>query len=76
MATPKVVGDRYWCPECNEHTQLLKIPHAARLVDVNRRTIYRYLEEGRIYNVRVGEKGYRVCSGCLVKKNGSPLKKV
>lgn len=70
MANPQVVGDRYWCPDCNEYTQLLKVSHAARLVDMSKRTIYRYIEEGRIYSVRVADKGSRVCSSCLVKKNG------
>lgn len=69
MTNPQVKGDLYWCPECKEYTQLLKVAHAARLIEVHRRTIYRYIEDGSVYNVKTAHNKYRVCSNCLVKKS-------
>lgn len=68
MSQPGIVGDRVWCPLCGDYTQLIKIPNAARLVDVHRRTIYRYIEEGLVYAIKAAGKSYRVCSGCLLKQ--------
>lgn len=79
MANPKVVGNRYWCPVCKEYVQLLTIMDSARLVNVKRRTIYRYIEDELVYAVIVASKTLRVCSSCLVKplnnENPSSLKK-
>lgn len=69
MAHPIVVGERFWCPRCKDYAQLLKIHKAAKLVDVNRRTIYRYIEEGKVQTVKVAGKAYRVCSLCLLKQH-------
>jgi len=68
MVSPKVVGEQVRCPLCNEYSQLLRVSKAAKLADVSRRTIYRYIEEGTVYAVRVAGKTYRVCSGCLLKQ--------
>lgn len=68
MSQPRIVGDQVWCPLCTEYAQLIRIHNAARLVDVNRRTIYRYIEEGLVHAVKVAGKSYRVCSGCLLKQ--------
>lgn len=68
MSQPKIIGDQVWCPLCSDYSQLVRIRNAARLVDVHRRTIYRYIEEGLVHSVKVAGKSYRVCSGCLLKQ--------
>lgn len=60
-------GNQIWCPICQDYEKFLRIQHAATLADVNRRTIYRYLEEGKIHAVKTVGGTYRVCSGCLLK---------
>lgn len=62
-----VAGEQVWCPLCREYVQLLKVPRAAKLLDVDRRTIYRYIEEGVIYAPKAAGKTYRVCNGCLIR---------
>ncbi len=63
-----IVDDKVWCPLCKEYAQLLKISKAAKLADVTERTIYRYIEEGRVHTIKVAGKTYRVCGGCLLKQ--------
>ena len=67
MAHPIILNGHVWCPLCKDYVQLLRIQSAAKLTDVNRRTIYRYIEEGSVYAIKVAGKTYRVCSGCLLK---------
>ena len=62
-------GDEIWCPLCREYVRLIKIEKAARLVDVSRRTIYRYIEEGEIHSIKIAGKTQRVCSRCLLKQD-------
>jgi hypothetical protein len=59
-------GHRIWCPFCNHQRSFLQVPNAARLFGVDRRTIYRHIEDGSVYVFRLGGNGrYRICSGCL-----------
>ena len=67
MAHPIILGDQVWCPACEQYGQLLKIAKAARLADVSCKTIYRYIEEGKVYSVKVAGSTTRVCSSCLLK---------
>jgi excisionase family DNA binding protein len=67
MSHPIISGEQIWCPFCTAYVHLLRIQRAAKLADVNRRTIYRYIEGNKIYAVKVAGKSYRVCSGCLLK---------
>jgi len=67
MAHQFSLGDRAWCPECKEYVRLLKVHNAAKLLQVNPRTIYRYIEEGRIFAFKAAGKTYRVCDSCLLK---------
>ncbi|PYS91688.1 MAG: hypothetical protein DMF64_11430 [Acidobacteria bacterium] len=60
-----------WCPLCKKQVKLLRVSHAARLVDVSSRTIYRYIDEGLIYSVKVVGKTYRVCADCLFRQSNS-----
>ena len=69
MSHQPVKGNNVWCPLCKDYTILLKVPRAAILVDVHRRTIYRYIEEGSVYSVKIAGKTFRVCSGCLLSSS-------
>jgi excisionase family DNA binding protein len=65
---PRDIADRVWCPLCKKHVQLLRVSNAAKLVDVRPRTIYRYIDEGLVYALKVAGKTYRVCKPCLVRE--------
>jgi len=47
--------------------RLLRVFRAAEMADVSSKTIYRYVEEGNVYAVKVAGKTLRVCRGCLIK---------
>jgi excisionase family DNA binding protein len=57
-----------WCPLCKKPVNLLRVSHAAQLIDVHPRTIYRYIDEGLIHAVKVVGKTYRVCGDCLFRQ--------
>jgi excisionase family DNA binding protein len=63
------IGDKVWCPICMSYAKLIKVRSAAKLVDVSARTIYRYIQEGQVYTIKVAGKTYRVCSACLLRSN-------
>lgn len=65
----RVVGHKVWCPLCCQHVELRSVPSAARVVDVNRRTVYRYIDQGLVYGVKVAGKTRRVCALCLLRQN-------
>ena len=73
MAHPIILGDQVWCPRCDRYVQLLKIRKAARVADVSCKTVYRYVEEGRVHIVKVAGSTIRVCSGCLLKSEDEAL---
>ena len=75
MTSTTINDGRVWCPFCNANAQLLRVNSAARLVDTNRRTIYRYIEAGDIFALKVAGHSFRVCSGCLVNPRGGGAKK-
>ena len=58
MSEIKVAGHQVWCPLCEEHVQLLGVHTVAKLLDVNRRTLYRYIEQGGLHAVKVAGKTY------------------
>lgn len=60
--------EKVWCLLCENYVHLLKVSNAAKLVDVNSRTIYRYIDEGLVFAVKVAGKTYRVCSDCLFRQ--------
>lgn len=68
MSQPRIVGEQVWCPVCSEHNRFVSIAQASKLASVHRRTIYRYIEEGLVYTIRVAGKSYRICSGCLLRR--------
>src|SRR5437867_13426315 len=66
-SSPSILAERIRCSRCNDHTQFVSIHHAARSADVSPRTIYRYIEAGKIQFFRLAGTGhYRVCIGCLL----------
>ncbi len=67
-------GQKIWCPRCKDHRAFLQIPNATKLLGVDRRTIYRHIEDGSTHVFRVGGNGnYRVCSGCLLAQHSEPV---
>ncbi len=76
MAYDAVLAEqKIWCPICKDHYRFLRIPTAAKLLEVSRRTIYRHIEDGSVHVFKVGGTGhYRVCSGCLLAQNVEPIK--
>lgn len=62
-------GDKIYCPLCGDYVRFLKIEKAAKLADVDRRTIHRYIEEGKIYSCKIVGMTSRICSNCLLKRN-------
>ena len=65
MAHPIIIGDEVWSPRCKKYVQLLKIKKAARVADVSSKTIYRYIEEGKVHSVKIAGSTTRVCSSCF-----------
>ena len=72
MSQVEIVGHKVWCPLCKQHTELRRIRTAAKIVDVHRRTIYRYVDEGLLYSVKIAGKSMRVCTSCLLRQNTEP----
>ncbi len=68
MPQPHLQPFTVWCPLCKKYVKLLRVAHAAELVDVRSRTIYRYIEEGLVYSVKVVGKTDRVCGECLFRQ--------
>lgn len=75
MVQPAVLTEqKIWCPICKNHHRFLRIPTAARLLEVSRRTIYRHIEDGSIYVFKLGGTGdYRICSGCLLAQHAEAI---
>lgn len=69
MAHPIILNDQVWCPLCSNYAHLLKIRKAAKLADVSCKTIYRYVEEGKVHSVRIAGSTIRICSSCLLKQD-------
>lgn len=68
LAQSRSLGEQVWCPMCNKHAQLFRVSNAAKLVDVHPRTIYRYIDEGLVFALKVAGKTYRVCKHCLLRQ--------
>lgn len=68
MIEPHTQPLTIWCPLCKKQVKLLRVAHAAKLVDVHSRTIYRYIDEGLVHAVKIVGKTYRVCGDCLLRQ--------
>lgn len=55
------------CPICRAPLHLLRVSTAAKMADVSAKTIYRYVEEGNLYALRIAGRTLRICKGCLLK---------
>jgi hypothetical protein len=64
---PLVLGEKVWCPRCGEYVKIVRVASAARIVDVDRRTVYKYIKRNQVHSVRVGGGTLRVCSQCLLR---------
>jgi hypothetical protein len=65
----KNTGEQMRCPVCKKHLQLIRVSRGAALIDVHPRTIYRYIDEGLVYGLKVVGKTYRVCKQCLMQQH-------
>lgn len=74
----RVLGDKVWCPRCSEYVKVVRVAGAAKIVDVDRRTVYNYVKKRKVYAVKVAGSTLRVCSRCLLQEdeeqpvNGQP----
>lgn len=68
MARPVISGDRVWCPLCKDYVQMLRVPKAASLADISRRTVYRYVKRGVAHALQTAGGTYRVCATCLLRE--------
>lgn len=66
---PLVLGDKVWCPRCGEYVKVVRVAGAAKIVDVDRRTVYNYVKKNKVYSVKVAGSTLRVCSHCLLREN-------
>lgn len=66
---PMVAGDKVWCPRCSEYVKVVRVTGAAKIVDVDRRTIYNYIKQNKVFAVKVAGNTIRVCSHCLLQEN-------
>jgi hypothetical protein len=65
----RVLGDKVWCPLCNDHVKLVRVTSAAKIVDVDRRTVYKYVKTKQVFGIKVAGQTLRVCSSCLLRPN-------
>lgn len=66
---PIVLGDKVWCPRCAEYVKVVRVTGAAKIVDVDRRTVYNYVKKNKVFSVRVAGSTLRVCAHCLLREN-------
>ena len=64
---PRVLGDKVWCPRCGDYVKFVRVSGAAKIVDVDRRTVYNYVKQNKLYAVKVAGSTLRVCSHCLLR---------
>jgi hydrogenase maturation factor HypF (carbamoyltransferase family) len=65
----RVRGDKVWCPACGAYVQIVRVTSAARIVDVDRRTVYNYIKTKKVFAIRIAGGTLRVCSSCLLREN-------
>lgn len=68
MSHPIISGNQVWCPVCKGYAQMLRVPKAASLADVSRRTVYRYIARGSVHAIQIAGGAYRVCGNCLLRQ--------
>jgi len=58
---------RMWCPVCAEELEMLKPDEAAVVADVNTRTIYAWIEAGRIHHAELPGGEVMICPCQLLR---------
>jgi hypothetical protein len=66
-----VLGERIWCAACQAYVKVVRVSSAAKIVDVDRRTVYNYVKKKKVFAVKVAGSTLRVCSSCLLRPNDS-----
>ena len=68
----RVLGDKVWCPRCAEYVKVVRVTGAAKIVDVDRRTVYNYIKKDKVYALKVAGSTLRICSHCLLREGNAP----
>jgi hypothetical protein len=68
----RVLGEKVWCPRCGEYVKVVRVAGAAKIVDVDRRTVYNYIKKDKVYAVKVPGSTLRICSHCLLREGNAP----
>jgi hypothetical protein len=66
---PLVHGLKVWCQRCSQYVKVIRVSGAAKIVDVDRRTIYNYIKQQKVFAVKVAGNTIRVCSNCLLRQS-------
>jgi hypothetical protein len=66
---PLVLGEKVWCQRCRQYVKIIRVSGAAKIVDVDRRTIYNYIKQQKLFAVKVAGNTLRVCSNCLLRQS-------
>src|SRR5258705_5598965 len=53
LQPPLVLGDKVWCQRCREYVKVIRVANAAKIVDVDRRTVYNYIKKNKVFAVKV-----------------------
>lgn len=69
LKPPIVRGDKIWCPRCREYVKVMRVSSAARIVNVDRRTLYNYIKKDKVFSIKVAGATIRICSHCLLREN-------
>jgi hypothetical protein len=69
LQPPIVLGDKVWCHRCREYVKVIRVAGAAKIVDVDRRTIYNYIKKKKVLAFKVAGNTLRVCSHCLLRED-------
>ena len=64
---PLVQGQRVWCPRCKEYVKIVRVAGAAKIVDVDRRTVYNYIDKDKVQTFKIAGSTLRICSHCLLR---------
>lgn len=62
---------RMWCGQCAAEVEMLKPEEAAGIANVSTRTIYAWVEAGRVDHTETPEGNVLVCPKCLWRLTGS-----
>lgn len=62
-----VLGEKVWCLACQNYVKIVRVTSAAKIVDVDRRTVYNYVRKKKVFAVKVVGSTLRVCSSCLLR---------